>query len=76
MHVFSLFVVEFIGQTVQAQQTALLAMVVIFPYNLYGKSGEADPQTFLSPCILQYTMLPHCSAATTVVCQVTANTCT
>ena len=40
---------EFIGQTVQAQQTALLAMVVILPYNLYEKSGEADPQTFLSP---------------------------
>ena len=68
--------VEFIGQTVQVQQTALLAMVVILPYNLYEKSGEADPQTFLSACILQYTMLPHCNVAIAVVCQVTVNTCT
>ena len=58
------------------QQTALLAMVVIPPYNLYEKSGEADPQTFLSPCVLQYTMLPHSNAAIAVVCQVTVNTCT
>ena len=55
------------GQTVQVQQSVLLAMVVILHTTCMGSLERLTLQAIPHACIVQYIMSPHSSAAIVVV---------